>query len=71
MAKHTYDLLENLDIYYTDTSKNIAYEQENYSREVDKYGVVQEDPEDKDNHLIDPTRYIALYLQKIGIIKKV
>jgi phage terminase large subunit len=65
------DLLENLDVYYTDTSKNIAYEQENYSREVDKYGVVQEEPEDKDNHLIDPTRYIALYLQKIGIIKKV
>lgn len=65
------DLLENLEVYYTDTSKNIAYEQENYSRVVDKYGIVQEEPEDKDNHLCDPTRYIALHLQKNGIIRKV
>jgi len=65
------DLLDNLEVYYTDTSLNLAYEQENYSRVVDKYGVVQEEAEDKDNHLMDPSRYIALHLQKHGIIKKV
>lgn len=65
------DLLDNLEVFYTDCSENIAYEQENYSRIVDKYGVVQEEAEDKDNHLMDPARYIALWLEKLGIIKKV
>lgn len=64
------DLLNNLKVYYTHTSLNLKYEQENYSREVDKYGIVLEEPEDTDNHLMDPTRYIAQYLQKIGIIKR-
>jgi PBSX family phage terminase large subunit len=65
------DLLDNLEVFYTDCSENIAYEQENYSRIVDKYGVVQEEAEDKDNHLMDPARYIVLWLEKLGIIKKV
>lgn len=65
------DLLDNLEVFYTDCSENIAYEQENYSREVDKYGVVQDEADDKDNHLMDPTRYVALHLQKIGVIQKV
>lgn len=65
------DLLDNLEVFYTDCSENLEYEQENYSRVVDKYGVVQDEAEDKDNHLMDPTRYIALHLQKEGIIKKV
>lgn len=63
------DLMENLKIYYTASSKNIAYEQENYSRKVDRYGTILEEPEDKDNHTIDSVRYIVLYLQKKGIIK--
>lgn len=65
------DLLDNLEVFYTDCSENIAYEQENYSRQVDKYGVVLDEPEDKDNHLCDPIRYVALHLQKEGIIRKV
>lgn len=65
------DLLDNLEVFYTDCSENIAYEQENYSRVVDKFGVVQDEAEDCDNHLVDPVRYIALWLQKLGVIKKV
>jgi len=65
------DLLDNLEVYYTDCSLNLAYEQENYSRIVDKYGIVQDEAEDMNNHLIDPTRYIALHLQRLGIITKV
>ncbi len=65
------DLLNNLRIFYTSDSPNIEYEQENYSRKVDRYGVILEEAEDKDNHTIDPTRYIALYLQIKGIIKVV
>ena len=62
-------LLEKLTIYYTYTSKNIKYEQENYSRQIDRYGVVLEEPEDTNNHTIDPTRYIAQFLRANGIIK--
>jgi len=63
------DLLENLKVYYTHTSKNIKYEQENYSRSKDSNGKVLDKPMDADNHLIDPIRYVALYLQQIGVIK--
>lgn len=63
------DLLNSLEVYYTSTSDNLKYEQENYSRKVDRYGVVQEEPEDTDNHLLDPLRYVAEYLQSEEIIK--
>lgn len=65
------DLLNNLRVYYTSDSTNIKYEQENYSRMVDRYGIVLEEPEDVDNHHMDWVRYVALFLQSQGIIKKV
>lgn len=66
------DLLNNLKVYYTASSTNLKHEQENYSRKVDRFGVVLEEPEDKDNHLAgDPARYVALFLQSQGIIRKV
>jgi phage terminase large subunit len=64
------DVLSNIRVYFTSDSVNLKYEQENYSREVFK-GEVLEEPEDGNNHLIDPTRYIALHLQIRGIIKKI
>jgi PBSX family phage terminase large subunit len=63
------DILENLNVHYTSDSVNIHFEQENYSRKVDRYGVVLEEPEDLDNHTIDAIRYIALHLTRIGVIK--
>ncbi len=63
------DILSELKVFYTSNSTNLEYEQENYCRSVDKYGIVQEEPEDINNHLIDPVRYIALYLVRLGIIK--
>lgn len=66
------DLLNNLDVYYTNTSKNFKYEQENYSRDVDKRtGEVLEEPIDDDNHLLDPLRYVAQFLQEINLIKTI
>lgn len=65
------DLLNNLKVYYTSDSLNVKYEQENYSRQVDRYGIVLEEPEDIDNHHMDGTRYVALFLQSQGIINKV
>ncbi len=65
------DLLNGLEVYYTECSKNIAMEQRKYSRKVDRYGVVLEEPEDSDNHICDPARYVANFLLKEGIIKSI
>ncbi len=65
------DLLNNLKVFYTSSSTNLKYEQENYSRKIDRNGVILEEPEDIDNHLIDPARYIALFLQSQGVIKNI
>lgn len=63
------DVINNLDVYYTHTSLNLKFEQENYSRETDKRtGEVLETPEDTNNHLLDPTRYICQYLIELGVI---
>lgn len=65
------NILSGMKCYYTASSKNLKYEQENYSRKVDRYGIVLEEPEDLHNHLCDCCRYIALYLlMMIGIIKR-
>jgi phage terminase large subunit len=65
------DILNGLEVYYTQDSKNIDNEQKNYSRVIDRYGVVLEEPEDKNNHLMDAVRYIVLFLRKEGIIKNI
>lgn len=62
------DILNDIKVYYSSDSEELKHEQENYSRKVDRYGVVLEEPEDDNNHLIDPIRYIALYLRKKGIL---
>lgn len=63
------DMVNNLDVYYTHTSTNLKYEQENYSREVDKRtGQTLETPEDDNNHLLDPTRYVVQFLSENNII---
>lgn len=64
-------LLQSLDVYYTHTSVNIAYEQEVYSWKTDRFGDVQEIPEDKDNHMCDCIRYAALFLSSKGILRHV
>lgn len=64
-------LLSKLRIFYTSSSLNLKNEQENYSRLVDRFGSVLEEPEDLNNHLIDPARYLAQFLWREGIIKVV
>ena len=63
------DVLDNLKVYYTKSSKNIEQEQEDYTRKTDKFGNVEEEPIDANNHTIDPARYVASHLVKLGIIK--
>lgn len=64
-------LLQNLNVFYTNDSTDIEYEQENYSWEIDSSGNVLEKPQDIDNHHIDGVRYVGLYLKQIGIIREV
>lgn len=68
-VKDGIDLLDALTVHYTEDSVNLEYEQENYSRKVDRYGIVMDEPIDADNHLIDPIRYVAQFLQMEGLIK--
>jgi phage terminase large subunit len=63
------NLLSNRKVYFTSSSKNLKYEQENYSRMVDRFGTVLEEPEDLHNHLMDPARYVALFLFLQGVLK--
>lgn len=44
------DTIKNIPVFFTKSSTNIDFEQENYSYIVDSYGVTTEDPEDLDNH---------------------
>lgn len=65
------DLLTNVRCYFTSDSPDLEYEQENYSRKVDRYGVVLDEPEDLNNHCIDCCRYIGQHLQAKGVITAV
>lgn len=65
-------LLLGMKVYFTSSSLNLKFEQENYSRKVDPYGVVMEEPEDGNDHICgDPVRYVAEFLRGIGIIKNI
>lgn len=64
------DILQDLEVFYTDSSENIEYEQENYQWDVDRHGeTIDGKPRDKDNHHMDGIRYGAYWLQSEGIIK--
>jgi len=65
------DLVESIPVCYTDDSPNLENEYENYSYPKDRYGVVMDEPEDDNNHLCDPTRYIVQHLAKQGLVKAV
>lgn len=64
-------ILSGLNIFYTDRSTNIEYEQENYAYDKDSGGVLLEKPIDQDNHLIDGIAYGVSKMFKDGIIKNI
>ena len=43
----------------------------NYARKVDRYGVILEEPEDANNHLMDAIRYVSMFLLREGVIKTI
>lgn len=64
-------ILSGLNVYYTDTSRNLEYEQENYCYDKDRHGVTLEKPIDQDNHLIDATTYAVQKMFDLGVIKSI
>ncbi|MBQ19140.1 MAG: hypothetical protein CMD31_00135 [Flavobacteriales bacterium] len=65
------DLLQNLEVRYTEDSTNIENEQEAYCWNQNRAGDELETPVDYSNHHIDRIRYTAIYLQQEGVIRKV
>lgn len=64
-------LLSGINIFYTDRSTNIEFEQENYCYDKDSGGVLLEKPIDQDNHLIDAIAYGVSRMFLDGVIKNI
>lgn len=62
-------MMSNLNIFYTDTSINIEFEQMNYRYALDRFGNTTELAIDTDNHHIDSISYSVQSLFNRGIIK--
>ena len=64
------DVLQNLQVFFTDTSENIEFEQEVYCWDQDRHGqTIDGKPKDVNNHHMDGIRYVAHWLQREGVIR--
>lgn len=63
--------LQSLNIYYTDNSTNIEFEQFNYCYAKDKFGKSLEVPTDANNHTIDAIAYAVQAMFNDGLIKNI
>jgi phage terminase large subunit len=62
-------ILQELEVYYTETSKNIENEQYESCWAKDRAGNSLEEREDINNHSLDSIEYVVTYLKLNGIIK--
>ena len=61
--------MHELEVYYTETSKNIKNEQYESCWAKDRAGNELEEREDVNNHTLDAIEYVVLFLKINGIIK--
>jgi len=54
------DLLQGLEVFYTESSTNIDTERQNYKWRLDRNKLPTGNPEDKFNHLMDCSRYVVI-----------
>jgi len=54
------DLLQGLEVFYTESSSNIDTERQNYKWRLDRNKLPTGNPEDKWNHLMDCCRYVVI-----------
>ena len=64
-------LLQSVTVNYTETSKNLEKEYNNYTWAKDRLGFLDEVPEDNQNHIVDSVRYVANYLKTIRILNNI
>lgn len=65
------DLLQNLDVFYTHTSTNIAFEQKAYKWDEDRFKNKLNKPVDVNNHHIDRIKYGVMHWRDEGLIRQV
>lgn len=53
-------LIQDYNVFATDSSSNLWNEYKNYKWGLDKNKNPTDDPEDDNNHIMDPTRYVAM-----------
>lgn len=61
---HGIGLLQSTNVIYTDNSNNIDFEQQNYRYKKDRLGVIDEEAEDENNHMMDAIRYVRRHFWK-------
>ena len=61
-------MMQELNVYFSESSKNIEMEQFESCWKKDRAGNSLEEREDLNNHLIDAIEYVCLYLKSIGIL---
>lgn len=61
-------MLQELEVFYSESSKNIEMEQFESCYKKDRSGVVLEDREDLNNHCLDAIEYVVLYLKSNGFL---
>lgn len=61
-------MVQELSVYFTETSKNIENEQFESCWKKDRAGVTLEEREDIHNHTLDAIEYVVLYLKYLGLI---
>ena len=54
------DMLQGLEVFYTESSTNIDTERQNYKWRLDRNKLPTGNPEDKNNHLMDAGRYVVM-----------
>lgn len=64
-------VLQSLNVYFTDTSTNIDFEQENSCYKKDKFDVSLEEREDGTDHLLNSIEYVVQKLFEMGTIKNI
>lgn len=63
-------LVQQLRVFFTETSTNIESEQYESCWRKDRSGVTLEEREDVNNHALDAIEYVVLYLRYLGLIKQ-
>ena len=61
---HGIGLLQSTNVINTDKSNNIDFEQQNYRYKKDRLGVIDEEAEDENNHMMDAIRYVRRHFWK-------